>query len=327
MKRRFKTGISRNSGLSLNILTDDECHEIHLSTLELLKDTGIYCESEEALAYFDGGGCKVDHKQNVVKFPNWVVEDAIRVTPSTFYCCGRRPEDDVILEDKRVTFTNFGEAIRFVDPYSGEHRDTTKADLIKTTRVIDYLGNIDTCERAMVSGDKPPGVQAIHNADAMLNNTTKHLWLGPVNRYQAQKVIEMCGVVVGGKEKLKDRPLVTFGTCPISPLKLPEDHTDVIIEAAQNGIGVFCVGMALSGGSSPIHLAGTLVLQNVEILSSLVLSQLVAKGSKFVYGSSTCPIDMRTANATVGSPETGVISAAVARLARYYSLPCFVAGG
>jgi trimethylamine--corrinoid protein Co-methyltransferase len=29
----------------------------------------------------------------------------------------------------------------------------------------------------------------------------------------------------------------------------------------------------------------------------------------------------------VGSPETGMVSAAVARLARYYSLPSFVAGG
>ncbi|MBW2437285.1 MAG: trimethylamine methyltransferase family protein, partial [Deltaproteobacteria bacterium] len=85
--------------------------------------------------------------------------------------------------------------------------------------------------------------------------------------------------------------------------------------------------MALSGGSSPVHLAGTLVIQNCEILSSLVLSQSSQKGTPFVYGSSTCPMDLRMATATVGSPETGMISAAVARLARYYSLPSFVAGG
>jgi trimethylamine--corrinoid protein Co-methyltransferase len=38
-------------------------------------------------------------------------------------------------------------------------------------------------------------------------------------------------------------------------------------------------------------------------------------------------MDLRMATATVGSPETGMISAAVARLARYYALPSFVAGG
>ena len=94
-----------------------------------------------------------------------------------------------------------------------------------------------------------------------------------------------------------------------------------------NGMGLNCVGMAMSGGSSPIHIAGTIVQQNVEVLSSLVLSQLVKKGAAFIYGSSTCPLDLRQATATVGSPETGMISAAVSRLARYYSLPVFAAGG
>jgi trimethylamine--corrinoid protein Co-methyltransferase len=99
------------------------------------------------------------------------------------------------------------------------------------------------------------------------------------------------------------------------------------MDAAANGLAVNVIGMALSGASSPIHLAGTLVIQNCELLSSLVLSQLSSKGTPFIYASSTCPMDLRMATATVGSPELAMISAAVARLARYYSLPCFVAGG
>ena len=99
------------------------------------------------------------------------------------------------------------------------------------------------------------------------------------------------------------------------------------MEAAINHMGLNVVGMAMSGGSGPVHLAGTIVIQNCELLSSLVLHQLTRKGAQFLYGSSTCPLDLRFATATVGSPETGMISAAVARLAKYYSLPCFVAGG
>ncbi len=34
MKRRPKVGIRRNSGFSLNVMTDDEVNEIHLATLE-----------------------------------------------------------------------------------------------------------------------------------------------------------------------------------------------------------------------------------------------------------------------------------------------------
>ena len=179
----------------------------------------------------------------------------------------------------------------------------------------------------MCSHDKPPESQALHNAEASLTNTTKHHWLGPVDGFQARKIVDMCAAIVGGKERLKERPLLSFVTCPISPLKLPEHHCDIIMEAAVNYMGLNVVGMAMSGGSGPVHLAGTIVMQNCELLSSLVLHQSTRKGAQFVYGSSTCPLDLRMATATVGSPETGMISAAVARLAKYYSLPCFVAGG
>lgn len=327
MKRRPKVGIRRNSGFSLNVMTDDEIHEIHLSTLEVLKDVGVFVENDKALDLYADGGCKVDRKKKVVKIPHWVVESAIQSAPPTFMAYGRTPEHDVILEDNRVTFTNFGEGIMFVDPYTGEHRDSTKADIEKTALVIDSLEHVETYERAMCSHDKPPQVQAIHNAEASLTNTSKHHWLGPVNKYQAEKIIDMCAEIAGDRTRLRERPFLSFSTCPISPLKLPGHHCDILMTAAENGLGVNVIGMAMAGGSAPVHLAGTLVVQNSEVLASLVLTQLTQKGSPFVYGSSTCPLDLRMATATVGSPETGMISAAVARLARYYSLPCFVAGG
>ncbi len=67
--------------------------------------------------------------------------------------------------------------------------------------------------------------------------------------------------------------------------------------------------------------------EETEVLSGIVLSQLTRRGSKVVYGSSTTAMDLRFASATVGSPECAMINAAVARLARYYGLPSFVAGG
>jgi len=89
---------------------------------------------------------------------------------------------------------------------------------------------------------------------------------------------------------------------------------------------VCVLSMALAGASSPITLAGTLVSQNAEILSGLVLSQLACKGAKFIYGSSTTNMDLRMATSPVGSPELALISAAVACLSKYYLLPSLVAG-
>lgn len=327
MKRPLKSGKLSSGGFSLNVLTDDELYEIHLATLEVLKDTGVYVESEEAREIFSAGGAEIDEKTKVVTFKPYIVEDAIRTTPDTFHAYGRIPESDVCLEANRVTFTNFGEGIMFVDPYTGEHRETLKKDIEMAARVIDSLENVETYERCMLSHDKHHSVQALHNAEASLTNTSKHHWLGPVDRYQCGKIIEICSALAGGRDKFRERPFLTFVTCPISPLRLSSHHTDIIIEAATNGMGVNCIGMAMAGGSSPIHIAGTLVQQNAEVLSSLVLNQLASKGASFVYASSTCPLDLRHATASVGAPETAMINAAVARLARYYSLPVFAAGG
>jgi trimethylamine--corrinoid protein Co-methyltransferase len=137
----------------------------------------------------------------------------------------------------------------------------------------------------------------------------------------------MVAAIVGGMDKLRERPLLTFNTCPVSPLKLVRDCCEIIMEAARSGLAVNVTSMAMAGGTSPVTLAGTLVTHNTEVLSGLVLNQLTRKGSPVIYGSSTTAMDLRLGTASVGTPECAMINAAVARLARYYSLPCFVAGG
>ncbi len=170
MKRPIKSGKLYNGGFSLNVLTDDELYEIHLGTLEILKTTGVYVESEEAREIFSSGGATINEKNKVVTFPSYVVEDATRSAPDTFHAYGRIPESDVVLEANRVTFTNFGEGIMFVDPYTGEHRQTTKKDVEMAARVIDFLPNVETYERCMLSHDKHHTVQAFETVQPPLRH-------------------------------------------------------------------------------------------------------------------------------------------------------------
>jgi trimethylamine--corrinoid protein Co-methyltransferase len=161
----------------------------------------------------------------------------------------------------------------------------------------------------------------------MLLNTTKHCLIGPQNGYLSKKIAEMCAAVAGGEDSLRERPIMTFGTCPVTPLKLVRDCCEIIMESVRSGMVLLVLTQAMAGGTSTVTLAGTLVIHNAEVLSGLVLSQLIRKGAPFLYGSSTCSLDLRYATAVVGSPETALISAAVAQMARYYLLPSYVAGG
>ena len=327
MIRGLYAGKLMSGGLSLNILNNDELEQIHLATLEVMRKTGIFVEDEEALEVFHGGGAIIDKKTKIVHLPEHMVTDAVMSAPTQFVAFGRIPESDVVLESNRVGFTNFGEGIVVKDAKTGELRKTCKSDARDAARLIDAMEHIDTYERAVLSQDVPEQVCALHNAEASLTNTTKHHWLGPVNGYCAKKIVAMCAAITGGIKKLRQRPIITFVTCPVSPLKLVRDCSEIIMEAARAGVGVNVLSMGMAGASTPIHLAGTLVVHNTEVLSGLVLNQLVRKGSRFVYGSSTTAMDLRMATASVGTPECAVINGAVARLARYYGLPSFVAGG
>ena len=327
MKQNMHTDIQPNGGLSLNVLTDDQVNKIHQGTLKLLDQTGVFVEDEKALDCFESGGARVDRESKMVQIPPHLVEEAIRSAPSKVILAGRDPKHDLVLEGSRVHFTNFSEGVKVNDLQSGEHRTPVKKDLVDSARIIDYLDEVDFCEKALGAHDVNQNTVPLHNAEAYLTNTTKHCAFGPGNGKLLNKILEMAAVIVGGFKKLKERPIVSFTTCPVSPLKLITDCCEIIMESAKNNVVCNILSMAMSGGTAPVSTAGTLVIHNAEILSGITLSQLTRKGAPVIYGSSTTAMDLKLAAATVGTPECALISAAVARLAKDYLLPCYVAGG
>ena len=314
-------------GFGLDSFTDNEIFKIHQATLDVLENTGIVIETEEALQVFDGAGAEVDRQTKIVKIPANVVEDAIRSAPSKIVLAGRDPKHDKILGGSWVNFTNFSEGVEVVDPFSGERRTPVKADLANAAKLVDYLSDIDVCEKAVGSSDVPQAVVSMHNADAMLSNTTKHCCVGPGNGFLLNRLVQMAAVIAGGMENHRARPVLSFTTCPVSPLQLIDECCEIIIESAKTGSVLNILSMAMAGGTSPATLAGTLVTHNAEVLGGITLNQLVSKGAPAIYGSSTTAMDLKLGTASVGTPECAVISAAVARLARYYALPSYVAGG
>ena len=325
--RNFFPGKLCRQGLSLSTLTDDELFDVHLATLEVLEKTGLFIESDKAIETFDGAGAEVDRRHRIVKLPPYLVEDAIRSAPSKVLLAGRDPSCDKVLEAGRVHFTNFSEGIEVVDPFNGDRRPPLKSDLANAAKLVDYLDDIDVCEKAVGSSDVSQSVMPLHNAEAMLTNTSKHCCVGPGSGFLLKKLVKMAGIIVGGIRKLRERPILSFTTCPVSPLQLINECCDIIMEAARTRSVINILSMAMAGGTSPVTLAGTLVTHNAEVLGGITLNQLTCKGAPVIYGSSTTAMDLKIGAASVGTPECAIISGAVARLARYYALPSYVAGG
>ncbi|MCK5795254.1 MAG: trimethylamine methyltransferase family protein, partial [Anaerolineales bacterium] len=328
-RRKLRANFSTRSGFGINAFTDNELEAIHFATLEVLQTTGVKVESDKALEIFHGAGARVEQHDGygIVKIPNYIVEDCIRWAPRIVGYYGRRPEDDYITDGARVGFSaGFGEQVKIIDLDTKKVRSTVKKDLADITRIQDYLDVITVIERAACSGDQPPATQTLHNYEAMVQNSSKHCFLGFGGGKNAEKIIEMAKIASGGEDKFKSRPIVTGFVCPTSPLTIIRDGCETIMTCAESGVGLAVISMSLSGASSAATLGSVVVQHNAEVLSGIALAQLTARGTPCTYCGCSTIMDMRSGLSPVGVPEMGLLSVAWAKLAQYYQLPSLVGG-
>ncbi len=87
-------------------------------------------------------------------------------------------------------------------------------------------------------------------------------------------------------------------------------------------------GAYLPGATAPASAAACVLLANVEVLSGLVVGQLVHPGAPYVYGTAQGWMEPRTGHVVYsGAAEEMAVQQASADLAAHYGLPSFGTGG
>jgi len=311
----------------LNVISPDDIDQIHNATIDVLWNIGLKVESSVARKILGDHGCVVEEDRHVVKIPPHLGEDAIQSTPVTYRAHAIDPKNDYVPGGKKTGFVNFGEAAALMDPVTRKVRGATRADVDTTVRFIDNLNNVVGWERPLTPLDLDEDMASIYNAWAYYSYSSKHGFLGIYSVEHFKAAVKMGAVIAGGEDKLAHSPLFTCSADPVSPLVLSGEATDVLIEACKFGIPIKINGLGMSGGTTCVDLASTLVTHNSEVLGSITLGQLVNRGAPMVYGSSTSIMDLRTTLASMGAPEMAMLSAAVAKLAQFYKIPSWVGGG
>jgi trimethylamine--corrinoid protein Co-methyltransferase len=81
-------------------------------------------------------------------------------------------------------------------------------------------------------------------------------------------------------------------------------------------------GEPMAGASSPVTLAGTAAVGTAEILSGIVINQVLEPGRPCFFNLGFSHVmDMRAGFAVTGGPENCIFAVAGAELARFYGLP------
>ena len=315
-------------GGKYGLLLEKEIEQMHHASLKILQQTGIKSKNKEILALFSQIGCEVNFEQGRIKFPPALVEDALDKASSRVVLCGREEKNDLILEDKRVYCGTGGAALNVLDLETGEKREAMLKDIANIAKLVDALDNIHFFIRPVVARDVPREFLDVNKYYAALSNTSKHVMGSAYSVESALKVISMAEEIAGGKEKLRERPIISFITSWMkSPLQLDDFTTSILIRIAEERIPVALSSAPMAGSTSPVTLAGTLAQVNAEQLSGIVLTQSVSPGAPVLYGAIPTVVDMHTMAFLGGAIELGILDAACAQLAQYYDLPFYAWGG
>ncbi len=314
-------------GGSFKVFSDAEVKEVHEATVYLLEKVGIKIHNERARQIYADNGADVDNEKQIVKVPRAMIEDAIDSTPSRIVLCGREEKNDLVLEGANVHLGTGGTVLNTLDLDNGKKRPTGVKDVAGYAKMTDALDNIAFFVINCYPDDVPTEDVDVNRFYHGLNNTSKHVMGGIYTMEGLKSVIKMGEDIAGSKEKLLERPFISFITLMMSPLLMEVTYTDFLIEASRYGLPVTCPSEPLAGANSPVTLAGTITINNAESLGGLILSQLVNKGNRTIYGSTSSIMDMRTGTYMAGNIESALINAGCAQMSQYYQIPMYGTGG
>lgn len=306
-------------------LTKDHLDRLHAASLRLLGETGIAFNEPEALEIFAKHGVKVEGKKVFLEEKH--VQKALETAPSRFTITARNPARSVAVgEDDFVLAPGYGAP--FVTTAEGVQREATMQDYDSFCKLVHTSKYVDMNGFMMVEpSNVPSGTAHLDMLFSSIVLSDKAFMGSPVSRQGAIDALEMAGIVWGGKENLRNKPVMISLINSLSPLQFSDEMAASLIEFARYGQPCVVAALIMAGSSGPVTLSGVLAVQNAEILAGLALAQLVNPGTPIVYGSTSSAMDMKTGGLSIGAPELSRFVSATAQMARYYGLPSRSGGG
>lgn len=315
-----------NRGGFIEFLTADQVQEIHLATLRLMENAGIHVPQERCLTLLAEAGAKVDMEKEMAYFPPWLVEKMVALAPSSFLWHGRDPKKDLQVGGK-ITHYGTGSSAMTTVGIDCVRRLSTIEDAHNFSRLADALDNVDEGYCVVHPNDVMEAAHHAHMMYAMFKNTSKPFKGRNTGTEEAEDCVAMAEIVAGGREAMQRRPNLMTNVSTVTPLAHARDMLEGMMVYVAAGLPVIFTPEVQTGATGPSTLAGSLVIHNAEVLSGIVIAQLVRAGAPVVYGNVSSSFDMRYAMLPYATPEAWLLNSATAQLSRYYGVPCRGTGG
>ncbi|MBI3978174.1 MAG: trimethylamine methyltransferase family protein [Chloroflexi bacterium] len=292
---------------------------LHAATLQVLERTGVDFEGEEARDALRRAGATVDGAR--VRFPPRLVEWALSVAPRSWDIYNREGKKAYTVGGDEIVFNAGGGGIAVLDWRTGEVRSYTQADAVEAVKLTDTLPQLAEAGITGSMRDVPPEVAQRLGFVIRYENSIKPMGVGGRLPGMFEKQVEIVARDVGGLDQVQKYPCIHATINTQTPLVMPPEECERLISAARLGIPTGASSWPQIGATSPVTVAGTVVVAHAEHLASLVLLQTTREGTRFFQGGSAPVFDMRDLVCSTGAPERALGTLTLMQLGRHLGLP------
>lgn len=306
----------------LRVLSDDHVATIHNSAVRYLADEGIRVLFDEARQIFAQAGASVADDDMMVRIDPDTIAAALSTAPPTFDLEAPNPERSVSVGGKNMVLAPVGGPPFVSDLRRGRRAGTLvdQENFLRLTQTYDVISVTSPC---VEPDDIALPVRHLRSGFATLTLTDKPPFLYARGRLRVRDGFDLVKARNGidSDEEFALQPYCWTNINTNSPRQIDIPMSMGIIDFARMGQACIMTPFTLAGAMAPVTLAGALVLQQMEVLAAVTLSQLVRPGAPILYGAFTSNVDMKSGSPAFGTPEAMKGAIASGQLARHVGLP------
>jgi trimethylamine--corrinoid protein Co-methyltransferase len=294
--------------------------QIHQASLKMLAEIGVKFGSERANKIFRQHGFRQENGRTY--FTEEEINKYLNMATKEFTIYGRDENYFVNVNTEEVNYTPGYGSPRITNA-DGSVREALFDDFLKMANLVHMEKSFKINGGILVQpSDIDPEISIPAMVYASIKRSSKIIHGIQGVRKDQIDIFNMLEILFGGKEELRKKArYITFITAT-SPLRVESSAIDTLFQGCEYNQPIAICSACMPGATSPVTLAGSIAMCNAEILSCIVLTQLVNPGNPVIHEFSCYGSNVQSGNASIGSPELIKAGRYGSLLAKKYGLAC-----
>lgn len=305
---------------TINYFDETDFDRIHEASLKILEETGMVFQEDHAVELLKKHGAKADGQR--VFIPRNLVNDALKNLKRTYTFNARNPENDVVVGEDVQVQPNAG-AVYIQDTDHGRRLATIEdyGNIMKLSQYSDVVTIVGA--HPVNPSDVPDEYKHLYMGYEIVKNSDKPALGWCMTGKTSAEFLNLLEIAMGETpDSGVDKQYANVSVNPLSPLSWAKDTLETMMEYSRRGQGLYLLPCIMSGLTGPMQPMGTILLQNAEVLSGIVLSYLVNPKTPVVYTPSSSVGYMKKGSYITGTPQMMLLNSPLLQMAHeFYHMP------